>query len=161
VPVGIGFGVGAVIVRPLWLCCALDWRQRRIQLDIARFNALNRRWPGIETSVWRHDRSRLCVAPRDFAWHTRVHVLRGSAISAATITQLGGYPCHVPPREMRQHPIGTGPFKFLEFKPKESIKVMRNPDYWKKGRPTLTGSNTRSLRTGRRQSSLLSPVSWI
>src|SRR5215475_5060921 len=29
------------------------------------------------------------------------------------------YPCHVPPREMRQHPIGTGPFKFLEFKPKE------------------------------------------
>src|SRR6516162_2366203 len=27
------------------------------------------------------------------------------------------YPCHVPPREMRQHPIGTGPFKFVEFKP--------------------------------------------
>src|SRR5437867_6617221 len=24
------------------------------------------------------------------------------------------YPCHVPPREMRQHPIGTGPFKFVE-----------------------------------------------
>jgi len=23
------------------------------------------------------------------------------------------YPCHVPPREMRQHPIGTGPFKFV------------------------------------------------
>ena len=29
------------------------------------------------------------------------------------------YPCHVPPREMRQHPIGTGPFKFVEFKPNE------------------------------------------
>jgi len=28
------------------------------------------------------------------------------------------YPCHVSPREMRQHPIGTGPFKFVEFKPK-------------------------------------------
>ena len=29
------------------------------------------------------------------------------------------YPCHVPPREMRSHPIGTGPFKFVEFKPNE------------------------------------------
>src|SRR6516225_2992239 len=26
------------------------------------------------------------------------------------------YPCHVSPRDMRQHPIGTGPFKFVEFK---------------------------------------------
>jgi len=25
------------------------------------------------------------------------------------------YPCHVSPREMRTHPIGTGPFKFIEF----------------------------------------------
>ncbi len=29
------------------------------------------------------------------------------------------YPCHVPARDMRQHPIGTGPFKFVEFKPNE------------------------------------------
>jgi peptide/nickel transport system substrate-binding protein len=49
------------------------------------------------------------------------------------------YPCHVSPREMRQHPIGTGPFKFLEFKPNQSVKVARNPDYWKKGRPYLDG----------------------
>src|SRR5256714_157510 len=49
------------------------------------------------------------------------------------------YPCHVPPREMRQHPIGTGPFKFLDFKPNESIKLVRNPDYWKPGRPYLDG----------------------
>ena len=40
---------------------------------------------------------------------------------------------------MRQHPIGTGPFKFVEFKPNESIKVTRNPDYWKPGRPYLDG----------------------
>jgi len=45
------------------------------------------------------------------------------------------YPCHVPAREMRQHPIGTGPFKFVDFKPNESITVTRNPDYWKPGRP--------------------------
>jgi peptide/nickel transport system substrate-binding protein len=49
------------------------------------------------------------------------------------------YPCHVSPREMRSHPIGTGPFKFVEFKPNESIKVTRNLDYWKKGQPYLDG----------------------
>ena len=40
---------------------------------------------------------------------------------------------------MRQHPIGTGPFKFVGFKPNEYIKVTRNPDYWKKDRPYLDG----------------------
>src|SRR3984893_6052103 len=49
------------------------------------------------------------------------------------------YPCHVPPGEMRQHPIGTGPFKFAEFKPNERITVIRNPDYWKNDRPYLDG----------------------
>ena len=45
------------------------------------------------------------------------------------------YPCHVSPREMRAHPIGTGPFKFVEFRPNEYIRVTRNPDYWKPDRP--------------------------
>jgi peptide/nickel transport system substrate-binding protein len=49
------------------------------------------------------------------------------------------YPCHVPPAQMRLHPIGTGPFKFVEFKPNEYIKVAKNPDYWKPGRPYLDG----------------------
>jgi peptide/nickel transport system substrate-binding protein len=49
------------------------------------------------------------------------------------------YPCHVPLRDMRSHPIGTGPFKFVEFKPNESIKLVRNSDYWKPGRPYLDG----------------------
>src|SRR6202035_4219087 len=49
------------------------------------------------------------------------------------------YPCHVPAAQMRQQPIGTGPFKFVEFKPNEYIKVARNPDYWKKDRPYLDG----------------------
>jgi peptide/nickel transport system substrate-binding protein len=47
------------------------------------------------------------------------------------------YPCHVPAKEMRQRPIGTGPFKFVEFKPNESIKVARNSNYWKPGKPYL------------------------
>jgi peptide/nickel transport system substrate-binding protein len=49
------------------------------------------------------------------------------------------YPCHVSPRDMRLKPIGTGPFKFVEFKANEYIKVVKNPDYWKKGRPLLDG----------------------
>ena len=60
------------------------------------------------------------------------------------------YPCHVPPAQMRQHPIGTGPFKFVEFKPNEGMKVTRNPDYWKPGRPYLDGIEytiVRSLST--------------
>jgi peptide/nickel transport system substrate-binding protein len=49
------------------------------------------------------------------------------------------YPCHVPARDMRRHPIGTGPFKFVEFKPNEAIRLTRNTDYWKPGRPYLDG----------------------
>src|SRR3974390_2480663 len=49
------------------------------------------------------------------------------------------YPCHVSPAEMRTHPIGTGPFKFVEFKANESIKLTRNENYWKKGLPYLDG----------------------
>jgi peptide/nickel transport system substrate-binding protein len=49
------------------------------------------------------------------------------------------YPCHVPPRDMRQHPIGTGPFKFVEFRQNQSITLTRNTDYWKLGLPYLDG----------------------
>ena len=49
------------------------------------------------------------------------------------------YPCHVSPRDMRSHPIGTGPFKFVDYKPNQSLKVERNRDYWKPGRPYLEG----------------------
>ncbi len=49
------------------------------------------------------------------------------------------YPCHVSPGDMRQHPIGTGPFKFAEFRPNERITLTRNQDYWKPGRPYLDG----------------------
>ena len=49
------------------------------------------------------------------------------------------YPCHVTPTQMRQHPIGTGPFKFVEFQKNQGIKVTRNPGYWKPGRPYLDG----------------------
>jgi peptide/nickel transport system substrate-binding protein len=58
------------------------------------------------------------------------------------LTMLAGgyspvYACHVPGRDMRSKPIGTGPFKVVEFKRNESIKLVKNPDYWKKGKPHL------------------------
>jgi peptide/nickel transport system substrate-binding protein len=49
------------------------------------------------------------------------------------------YACHVSPRDMRLKPVGTGPFKFVEFKANEYIKVTKNPDYWQKGKPLLDG----------------------
>ena len=66
------------------------------------------------------------------------------------------YPCHVAPAQMRQHPIGTGPFKFVEFKPNQSIKLVKNPDYWKQGRPYLDGIDFSIMREiAPRQSRLL------
>src|SRR4029077_6928651 len=49
------------------------------------------------------------------------------------------YPCHVPAQNMRQHPIGTGPFKFVSYKPNEPIKLERKPQAGKPGRPYLDG----------------------
>ncbi len=57
------------------------------------------------------------------------------------------YPCHVPAKEMRTNPIGTGPFKFVEFKSNTSIKVERNPDYWKPGLPYLDGIEWTLIRS--------------
>src|SRR5882724_9374898 len=49
------------------------------------------------------------------------------------------YPCHVSAAQQRTNPIGTGPFRFVELKQNESIKLAKNPDYWKKGLPYLDG----------------------
>jgi len=68
------------------------------------------------------------------------------------------YPCRVSPRDMRQHPIGTGPVKFVEYKPNQYIKVARNPDYWKPGRPYLDGIEYTIIPSARRRSSPSSPV---
>ncbi len=47
------------------------------------------------------------------------------------------YPCHIAAKDMRIAPVGTGPFKFAEFKSNDSIKLVRNADYWKKGQPYI------------------------
>jgi len=55
------------------------------------------------------------------------------------------YPCHVSQGDMRTKPVGTGPFKFVEFKRNESIKLVRNPDYWKKGKPYVDAIEMRII----------------
>lgn len=36
-----------------------------------------------------------------------------------------------------QHPVGTGPFKFDNWKPTDAITVVKNEDYWKEGLPKV------------------------
>jgi peptide/nickel transport system substrate-binding protein len=49
------------------------------------------------------------------------------------------YPCHVDGRQMRQKPIGTGPFMVSSFEQGKMIRLTRNPNYFKPGRPYLDG----------------------
>jgi peptide/nickel transport system substrate-binding protein len=49
------------------------------------------------------------------------------------------YPAHVPVAEQRNRCVGTGPFKFKEWRRGEFVEYVKNPDYFVKGRPYLDG----------------------
>ncbi len=49
------------------------------------------------------------------------------------------YPAHVPVAEQRNRCMGTGPFKFKEWRRGEFVEYVKNPDYFVKGRPYLDG----------------------
>jgi len=57
------------------------------------------------------------------------------------------YPCHVSPRDVRAHPIGTGPFKFVDSGRTTGSGVARKPEYWKPDRPCLDGVEWRIVPT--------------
>jgi len=65
-------------------------------------------------------------------------VLLASAFSAV-------YPCHVPTAAQRTKPIGTGPFKFVSFEANSMVKLTKNTEYWKPGRPYLDGVEIRIM----------------
>ena len=48
-------------------------------------------------------------------------------------------PAHVPIAEHRSRCVGTGPFKFKEWKRGETVDLVKNADYFVKGRPYLDG----------------------
>jgi peptide/nickel transport system substrate-binding protein len=49
------------------------------------------------------------------------------------------YPAHVPLADQRSRCVGTGPFKFKEWRRGEFVDYVKNPDYFVKGRPYLDG----------------------
>ena len=49
------------------------------------------------------------------------------------------YPAHVPPAELRQRCVGTGPFRLKRYVRGQVVELERNPDYFVKGRPYLDG----------------------
>jgi peptide/nickel transport system substrate-binding protein len=56
---------------------------------------------------------------------------------------LGDRQARVLPRDkidtIASAPIGTGPFKFKEFRPGDRVELVKNPDYYVKGQPRLDG----------------------
>ena len=56
------------------------------------------------------------------------------------------YPCHVSARDMRMKPVGTGPYKFVETRQNQVVKLVKNPDYWKPGVPYLDGIEFNIIR---------------
>ena len=64
---------------------------------------------------------------------------------------VANLPLSRPPNDMRRHPIGTGLFKFVEFKPNEVIRVTRNPDYRKKDRRNSVLWSMCSIQACRRE----------
>ena len=69
------------------------------------------------------------------------------------------YPCHVPPRDMRLHPIGTGPFNSSRSSRTRGSSWFAMPTIGNRGGLILTASNTRSSPTARPRSSPSSPAS--
>jgi|GEM_PF-4884434 len=161
-PFGIGFGAGFGVVQPLWRWCAFDWVQRRIQLDVDRFNALNRHRPGIETSTWQHDPFHRLSAPSRL-----VHAVPGvprSAISAATIPRVSmpSVTASVPTAVLRSTPpafASVGPWLQARIEPHPGLaspQMMIRPMMPRHLAPPITPRTVaRSTASGRGGSVLL------
>ena len=104
------------------------------------------------TEVWKklHPRLRAIMANVDAVEtpDASTVVLRLSKPSPAMLIDLMGYEAGVLPRHVYEgtdiasnpanlRPIGTGPFRFVEWRRGEAIILEKNPDYWDAGKPYL------------------------
>jgi Protein of unknown function (DUF3300) len=144
-PLGIGFGVGFAVVRPLSRWCAFDWRQRRIELNVDKFNALNRHMPGIETNTWHRDPSRLRLRLGDFASRAPFQVFRGSSLSTRSVPRISSSSTAAfAPMPMRSSmatafaPIGQARTAVLRPTPRSFAPVGRGFQPGIVSRPSLT-----------------------
>lgn len=75
----------------------------------------------------------------------------------------------IPKNLVEKSPVGTGPFKFKEWRKGQAIVLERNADYWQAGKPYLDGVTFRvitdegaratAFETGEVQYGVLNPVS--
>jgi peptide/nickel transport system substrate-binding protein len=94
--------------------------------------------------VWYHNVKEITTSgPTEVSFQLKAPQPSFLALLASGYSPI--YPCHVSQRDMRTRPVGTGPFKFVEFKRNELVRLARNPDYWKKGKPLLDGIEYRII----------------
>jgi len=98
-----------------------------------------------------HPRSRLIInkyvesvsAPNEHTVEFKLKEVFSPFLSLFVVDNMPMVPKHVyegtdyRTSPANQTPIGTGPFKFKEWKKGSHIVLVRNPDYWKKGQPYL------------------------
>ncbi len=71
-------------------------------------------------------------------------------------------------KDIAFHPVGTGPFEFVEWKPAEYLKVRKFAGYWRQGYPkvdtltfrTVTDNNTRAVVVQTGEAQLAYPVPY-
>jgi peptide/nickel transport system substrate-binding protein/glutathione transport system substrate-binding protein len=79
-----------------------------------------------------------------------LHLNRPNAGLPTMLTNRIG--CMVSPQTIKdpnvsvdRNPVGTGPFKFVEWQDNVSFKLVRNDNYWKAGQPYLDGIDIRII----------------
>jgi ABC-type transport system substrate-binding protein len=78
------------------------------------------------------------------AYTVRLHLSGPTPALVANLLQVN-IVSHKNIGQIEKHPVGTGPFKFVEWIPGSHIKVVRNPQYYIRGLPLLDGILMRPL----------------